>query len=196
MFSLYACGWGLCCVVYLKVLNAKILRWALLCFFNLYGFPINIRYVQKIYHESLNISFSKFVCLSLFYVTVSVISISLADRGRVMASGWGITGNKGRCYDFWMDFSECMSRCREPKDCSLLREDYLECLHHSKEVISIPQLLVFLTPLSPSSLIVLLVSGNQYQGHTQGLEISRNYCYNDVEVLLNLSDIIVKLPLS
>ncbi|KAH7517065.1 hypothetical protein FEM48_Zijuj09G0022700 [Ziziphus jujuba var. spinosa] len=50
-----------------------------------------------------------------------------------MASGWGITGNKGRCYDFWIDFSECMSRCREPKDCSLLREDYLECLHHSKE---------------------------------------------------------------
>ncbi|XP_014495869.1 serine/arginine-rich-splicing factor SR34 isoform X2 [Vigna radiata var. radiata] len=50
-----------------------------------------------------------------------------------MASGWGITGNKGRCYDFWMDFSECMSRCREPKDCGLLREDYLECLHHSKE---------------------------------------------------------------
>ncbi|XP_057963884.1 NADH dehydrogenase [ubiquinone] iron-sulfur protein 5-B-like isoform X2 [Malania oleifera] len=50
-----------------------------------------------------------------------------------MASGWGITGNKGRCYDFWTDFSECMSRCREPKDCSLLREDYLECLHHSKE---------------------------------------------------------------
>nr|BAH57011.1 AT2G47690 [Arabidopsis thaliana] len=29
-----------------------------------------------------------------------------------MASGWGITGNK---------------------DCTLLREDYLECLHHSKE---------------------------------------------------------------
>ncbi|KAL0315234.1 UNVERIFIED_CONTAM: NADH dehydrogenase [ubiquinone] iron-sulfur protein 5-A [Sesamum calycinum] len=50
-----------------------------------------------------------------------------------MASGWGITGNKGRCYDFWMDFSDCMSRCREPKDCALLREDYLECLHHSKE---------------------------------------------------------------
>ncbi|KAK6940038.1 hypothetical protein RJ641_029569 [Dillenia turbinata] len=54
-----------------------------------------------------------------------------------MASGWGITGNKGRCYDFWTDFSECMSRCREPKDCALLREDYLECLHHSKEVICI-----------------------------------------------------------
>ncbi|THU56975.1 hypothetical protein C4D60_Mb11t22870 [Musa balbisiana] len=50
-----------------------------------------------------------------------------------MASGWGITGNKGRCYDFWIDFSECMSRCREPKDCALLREDYFECLHHAKE---------------------------------------------------------------
>ncbi|KAK8950300.1 NADH dehydrogenase [ubiquinone] iron-sulfur protein 5-A [Platanthera guangdongensis] len=50
-----------------------------------------------------------------------------------MASGWGIAGNKGRCYDFWMDFSECMSHCREPKDCALLREDYLECLHHAKE---------------------------------------------------------------
>ncbi|KAA0044376.1 NADH dehydrogenase (ubiquinone) iron-sulfur protein 5-B [Cucumis melo var. makuwa] len=51
-----------------------------------------------------------------------------------MASGWGIDGSKGRCYDFWIDFSDCMSRCREPKDCSLLREDYLECLHHTKEV--------------------------------------------------------------
>ncbi|KAL4603497.1 hypothetical protein ACB092_10G127800 [Castanea dentata] len=50
-----------------------------------------------------------------------------------MASGWGISMNKGRCYDFWIDFSECMSRCREPKDCTLLREDYFECLHHSKE---------------------------------------------------------------
>uniref|UniRef100_A0A0A9F1K7 NADH dehydrogenase [ubiquinone] iron-sulfur protein 5 n=1 Tax=Arundo donax TaxID=35708 RepID=A0A0A9F1K7_ARUDO len=50
-----------------------------------------------------------------------------------MASGWGINGNKGRCYDFWLDFSECMSRCRQPYDCALLREDYLECLHHSKE---------------------------------------------------------------
>ncbi|KAM0925217.1 hypothetical protein ACQ4PT_004328 [Festuca glaucescens] len=51
-----------------------------------------------------------------------------------MASGWGINGNKGRCYDFWLDFSSCMSRCRQPSDCVLLREDYLECLHHSKEV--------------------------------------------------------------
>ena len=56
-----------------------------------------------------------------------------------MASGWGISMNKGRCYDFWIDFSECMSRCREPKDCTLLREDYFECLHHSKEVHPFPK---------------------------------------------------------
>ncbi|KAL2893453.1 NADH dehydrogenase [ubiquinone] iron-sulfur protein 5-B [Bienertia sinuspersici] len=30
-----------------------------------------------------------------------------------------------------------MSRCREPKDYSLLRENYLKCLHHSKEVCSL-----------------------------------------------------------
>ncbi|KAF2315018.1 hypothetical protein GH714_037578 [Hevea brasiliensis] len=28
---------------------------------------------------------------------------------------------------------QCRSCHREPKDCTLLREDYLECLHHSKE---------------------------------------------------------------
>ncbi|CAO2200386.1 unnamed protein product, partial [Urochloa humidicola] len=55
------------------------------------------------------------------------------ELASAMASGWGINGNKGRCYDFWLDFSECMSRCRQPSDCGLLREDYLECLHHSKE---------------------------------------------------------------
>ncbi|XBI37975.1 hypothetical protein VPH35_123152 [Triticum aestivum] len=55
------------------------------------------------------------------------------EEEEAMASGWGINGNKGRCYDFWLDFSSCMSRCRQPSDCGLLREDYLECLHHSKE---------------------------------------------------------------
>ncbi|MBA0708900.1 hypothetical protein Golax_023981, partial [Gossypium laxum] len=42
--------------------------------------------------------------------------------------------------------SECMSRCREPKDCSLLREDYLECLHHSKERTEFHALRVLETP--------------------------------------------------
>ncbi|CAM6081692.1 unnamed protein product [Calypogeia fissa] len=50
-----------------------------------------------------------------------------------MASGFGIHGGKGRCYDFWMDFSECMSRCAVPAECAAAREDYFECLHHRKE---------------------------------------------------------------
>ncbi|URD79931.1 NADH dehydrogenase ubiquinone iron-sulfur protein [Musa troglodytarum] len=48
-----------------------------------------------------------------------------------MASGWGVTGNEGRC----CDFSDCVSRCREPNRCALLLDDYLECLHHALQVI-------------------------------------------------------------
>lgn len=51
-----------------------------------------------------------------------------------MASGFGINGMRGRCYPLWMDFSECMTKCETPEDCRPLREDYLECLHHRKEV--------------------------------------------------------------
>ncbi|KAH6834459.1 NADH-ubiquinone oxidoreductase-like protein [Perilla frutescens var. hirtella] len=55
--------------------------------------------------------------------------------------------NNGRCYDFWVDFSEFMSRYREPKDCGLLREDYFECLHHSKEAQSKVGMLAWITGL-------------------------------------------------
>ncbi|KAK8925955.1 NADH dehydrogenase [ubiquinone] iron-sulfur protein 5-A [Platanthera zijinensis] len=51
-----------------------------------------------------------------------------------------------------MDFSECMSHCREPKDCALLREDYLECLHHAKEVSGLPQSLTL--TLNPNKLLI------------------------------------------
>ncbi|KAJ7515700.1 hypothetical protein O6H91_22G024200 [Diphasiastrum complanatum] len=50
-----------------------------------------------------------------------------------MASGFGLHGGKGRCFDVWMDFSECISRCTMPAECALLRDDYFECLHHRKE---------------------------------------------------------------
>lgn len=52
-----------------------------------------------------------------------------------MASGFGVTGKKGRCYDVWMEFSECMSHCTMPADCTSRRDDYFECLHHRKEVL-------------------------------------------------------------
>lgn len=50
-----------------------------------------------------------------------------------MASGFGISGGTSRCYPIWMDFSECMSKAEDPKQCKEFRDDYLECLHHRKE---------------------------------------------------------------
>ena len=50
-----------------------------------------------------------------------------------MASSLGVFGGRGRCHQFWTDFSECMSHADEPKACTLQREDYFECLHHRKE---------------------------------------------------------------
>ncbi|CAI5513316.1 unnamed protein product [Closterium sp. Naga37s-1] len=50
-----------------------------------------------------------------------------------MASGFGIHGGRGRCYPVWLDFSECMSQCQDPRECVPFREDYFECLHHRKE---------------------------------------------------------------
>jgi hypothetical protein len=54
-----------------------------------------------------------------------------------MASGFGINGKKGRCYDVWMDFSDCMTHCVMPAECTARRDDYFECLHHRKEVFSL-----------------------------------------------------------
>mmetsp|Transcript_4946 Transcript_4946/g.17808 ORF Transcript_4946/g.17808 Transcript_4946/m.17808 type:complete len:81 (-) Transcript_4946:481-723(-) len=51
-----------------------------------------------------------------------------------MASGFGITGQQGRCYPVWMDFYGCMMETDQPSKCADLREDYFECLHHRKEV--------------------------------------------------------------
>jgi NADH dehydrogenase (ubiquinone) Fe-S protein 5 len=51
-----------------------------------------------------------------------------------MASGFGVKGTRGRCHAFWQDFSACMSTADTPSACFALREDYLECLHHRKEV--------------------------------------------------------------
>ena len=51
-----------------------------------------------------------------------------------MASGFGIKGGPGRCSPLWMGFSECMATAEEPRACKDLRDDYLECLHHRKEI--------------------------------------------------------------
>ena len=53
-----------------------------------------------------------------------------------MSSGLGLKGNVGRCYYFFEDFASCMKTSHEPiKQCLALRNDYLECLHHKKELL-------------------------------------------------------------
>jgi NADH dehydrogenase (ubiquinone) Fe-S protein 5 len=64
-----------------------------------------------------------FLGLCLFAVQIFV----------AMASGFGVNGKKGRCYDVWMDFSDCMTHCVMPAECTARRDDYFECLHHRKE---------------------------------------------------------------
>eukprot|EP01134_Creolimax_fragrantissima_P001543 CFRG1543T1 len=50
-----------------------------------------------------------------------------------MASGYGKLGGTGRCFQFFRDFEDCM-RGDGNFDCKLQYEDYMECLHHNKEV--------------------------------------------------------------
>lgn len=53
-----------------------------------------------------------------------------------MSSGLGLKGNVGRCYFFFEDFASCMKTSEDPiKQCLILRNDYLECLHHKKELL-------------------------------------------------------------
>ncbi len=73
------------------------------------------------------------VCRGLLCVCLSLHRSSFV----AMASGFGINGKKGRCYDVWMDFSDCMTHCVMPAECTALRDDYFECLHHRKEVFSL-----------------------------------------------------------
>ncbi|WFD27838.1 hypothetical protein MNAN1_002844 [Malassezia nana] len=51
-----------------------------------------------------------------------------------MASGFGIKGGPSRCFAFWQDFRKCYLTADEPTECVPQKEDYLECLHHTKEL--------------------------------------------------------------
>ncbi|KAJ2606306.1 Maturation and nuclear export of 40S ribosomal subunits interacting protein [Coemansia sp. RSA 1722] len=52
-----------------------------------------------------------------------------------MASGVGYRGTN-RCFPFWEDFQQCYfsSKQESRSDCVAARDDYLECLHHFKEI--------------------------------------------------------------
>ncbi|RSH86168.1 uncharacterized protein EHS24_004399 [Apiotrichum porosum] len=65
-----------------------------------------------------------------------------------MASGFGYTGGRTRCFAFWQEFSkvggagmykptnsvQCYASAEGPNDCIAQKEDYLECLHRTKEI--------------------------------------------------------------
>jgi len=51
-----------------------------------------------------------------------------------MASGYGYTGGQSRCFSYWQEFSKCYAQADIPSQCKLQAADYLECLHHTKEI--------------------------------------------------------------
>ena len=52
-----------------------------------------------------------------------------------MTSGKGVYTDKGRCYFFWTEYLTCQGLAEIPAiDCIAKVDDYLECLHRTKEV--------------------------------------------------------------
>ncbi|KAI5780347.1 hypothetical protein DFH27DRAFT_341077 [Peziza echinospora] len=57
-----------------------------------------------------------------------------------MASGYGLNGGVSRCFPFWQDLLSCYvvntagGDSNEKWKCIPQRDDYLECLHHRKEI--------------------------------------------------------------
>lgn len=52
-----------------------------------------------------------------------------------MASGKGVYTEKGRCYFFWTEYLKCQRLAEIPAiDCIPKVDDYIECLHRTKEV--------------------------------------------------------------
>ncbi|KAL1408909.1 hypothetical protein Q8F55_005723 [Vanrija albida] len=51
-----------------------------------------------------------------------------------MASGFGYSGGRTRCFVFWQEFSKCYANADAPQECVAQKDDYLECLHRTKEI--------------------------------------------------------------
>ncbi|KAG1690552.1 hypothetical protein DVH05_028055 [Phytophthora capsici] len=51
-----------------------------------------------------------------------------------MSSGFGFKGREGRCYQFWKSVEQCSKDTEYSGQCGKQVEDYLECLHHRKEL--------------------------------------------------------------
>ena len=64
-----------------------------------------------------------------------MLALYSAHHG-TMVYGRGTKGGRGRCFGLWQEFSKCLEHNGKYKldVCQLQREDYLECLHHTKLV--------------------------------------------------------------
>ncbi|CAI5706703.1 unnamed protein product [Peronospora effusa] len=51
-----------------------------------------------------------------------------------MSSGFGFKGREGRCYQFWKGVEQCSKDTEYSGQCGKQVEDYIECLHHRKEL--------------------------------------------------------------
>ncbi|KAF8524268.1 hypothetical protein BU17DRAFT_63268 [Hysterangium stoloniferum] len=51
-----------------------------------------------------------------------------------MASGFSYHGGRSRCFAHWQEFAKCYAQTDNPHQCRPPAEDYLECLHHTKEI--------------------------------------------------------------
>ncbi|RUS19400.1 hypothetical protein BC937DRAFT_87553 [Endogone sp. FLAS-F59071] len=61
-----------------------------------------------------------------------------------MASGYGYHGgaqpSRSRCHNFWQEFNKCYAMADSPQECLQQRDDYLECLHHTKEIARVSRI--------------------------------------------------------
>ncbi|KIM46753.1 hypothetical protein M413DRAFT_440331 [Hebeloma cylindrosporum] len=51
-----------------------------------------------------------------------------------MASGFSYGGGRARCFAYWQEFQQCYIKSDDPVTCVPQKADYLECLHHQKEI--------------------------------------------------------------
>ncbi|KAJ7457690.1 hypothetical protein FB451DRAFT_588260 [Mycena latifolia] len=48
-------------------------------------------------------------------------------------SGYSYTGGPSRCSAYWQEFTKCYASADSARQCALPRDDYMECIHCTKE---------------------------------------------------------------
>lgn len=68
------------------------------------------------------------------YILYHHLNHHLNDGFTSQQSGFSFKGGRPRCFAFWQEFQKCYASADTPSDCIGAKEDYLECLHHTKEI--------------------------------------------------------------